>query len=42
MINIIKAMNNLSTVLDSIFLLIVRPQIPPAIPPTTIKTKMPN
>ena len=42
MINIIKAMNNLSTVLDSIFLLIVRPQIPPAIPPTTIKAKMPN
>ena len=39
MITIIKMMNNLSTTLESIFLLMIRPLIPPRMPPITMSTR---
>ena len=39
MMTIIKKMNNLSTTLESIFLLMLRPLMPPRMPPMTMRAK---
>lgn len=39
MMTIIKKINNLSTTLESIFLLMLRPLMPPRMPPMTMRAK---